>query len=121
MKNEENSTPIYIIVCKNSDGHIVIPSFTAFEEDEATNYYESECSEPDSPIYQCELIKILKAFELHEGCIVWANREPVGINEKPLYLTDDHGLRGRPFIYFNRLISNEEEINLDSLHVARVY
>lgn len=37
MKNEENSTPIYIIVCKNSDGHIVIPSFTAFEEDEATN------------------------------------------------------------------------------------
>lgn len=121
MKTEINHTPIYILICQDNNGKIVIPPFTAFDEEEAKNYFESECSEPESVIYQCELIKILKAFELYEGRIVWANREPVDINAKPLYLTVDHGLRGRPFIYFNKLISDEKEIDLNSLHVARVY
>lgn len=120
MKHENNRIPIYVIVCKNQEGKIIIPPYTAFEEDEALAFYDTEHDEPSSPAYKCELIKILKVFELENGEIVWANREAVG-RGAGLYITIDKGLRGRPFIYFNKLVEGKEELDISSLHIARVY
>ncbi len=120
MKHESNRTPIYVIVCKNEEGKIIIPPYSAFEEDEALAFYETEQDEPSSPVYKCELIKILKIFELENGEIMWANREAVG-NGTGLYITIDKGLRGRPFIYFNKLVEGEEGLDMNSPYIARVY
>lgn len=121
MSQEDRRTQVYILVCRNPEGEIIVPAFSAFDMDEAYAYFESESAEHSSSIYNCELLKIVKAFELLDGKVVWANREGSGHDGPPLYLTIDLGLRGKPFLYFNRLVSEPESRDLDSLHVARIY
>lgn len=121
MNHEDHLTQVYVLVCRNPEGEITVPAFSAFDTDEAYAYFESESVEHSSPIYQCELVKIVKAFELFDGKVVWANREAVGHDGSPLYLTIDLGLREKPFLYFNRLVSDLDEHDLESLHVARIY
>lgn len=121
MNHEDHLTQVYVLVCRNPEGEITVPAFSAFDTDEAYAYFESESVEHSSPIYQCELVKIVKAFELFDGKVVWANREAVGHDGSPLYLTIDLGLREKPFLYFNRLVSDPDEHDLESLHVARIY
>lgn len=116
---DNRMTSIYVLICRNSAGEIVIPPFSGFDEDEAQAYYEEASSEPGTPIFDCSLIKILKVFELMDGKIVWANRKPVGQGQA-LYLSIDFGCHDKPYLYFNHLM-DETQADLGSMHVARVY
>lgn len=110
---------VYLLVCRQADGRIVIPPFSAFDPDEAQTFFDEESEEPSGRLYGHKLLRVLKAFEMEAGRVVWANREAVGPGPA-LFVMLDSGCHGKPYIDFNNLLS-ECEANLDSLWTARVY
>lgn len=110
---------IYLLVCQQPDGRICIPPFSAFEPDEAQTFFDEESEEPSGSLYGCKQLHILKAFEMENGQVVWANREAVGPGPA-LFITLDSGCHGSPYIDFNNLLP-EGEADLDSLWTARIY
>lgn len=123
MPNQHTSindeTSIYVLLCKGENKNIYIPPYTFFEEEEATQFYEDSYDDFQSPCYNRSLIKVLKVFVLQNGKVVWANKEAIGTGQAQ-YIAMDFGLHGRPYIYFNTLLL-EEQTDIDSLTVARVF
>lgn len=109
---------VYLLVCKNKSGAIVVPPFTAFDESEALNYFEENSCEPGLQLYEHELLRVLKAFIIQNGQVVWANREGID-QEEARYIAIDFGCHGIPNVYFRTLLQ-EEEIDLESTSIARI-
>lgn len=109
---------VYLLVCKNKSGAIIVPPFTAFDESEALNYFEENSCESGQMLYNHELLRIVKAFVIQNGQIVWANREGIA-EEEARYIAMDFGCHGTPSVYFHTLL-RKENINLESTSIARI-
>ena len=114
-----DETSIYVLLCEDENKNIFIPAYTFFDQEEATQFYEDSYDDCQSTCYNQRLIKVLKVFVLQNGQVVWANKEAIGTGPAQ-YITMDFGLHGRPYIYFNTLLS-EEQTDIDSITVARVF
>lgn len=110
--------PVYLLVCKNDSGAITVPPFTAFEEEEAQNYFDENSYDPGQILFGHTLLRIIKAFIIRNGEVIWANREGIR-QEKPYYITLDFNCHGIPSVYFRSLLS-ESEVDLNSKSVARI-
>lgn len=119
IPNDLETTAVYLLVCRGTDGRIVVPPFSAYTEEEALARFDDESEAPEGRLYGHELLRVLKAFELENGRVTWANREPVGPGPA-LFVALDSGCYGSPYIDFNTLLS-AAETDLDSLWTARVY
>lgn len=116
--NHSEEITVYLIVCKNQSGEIIVPPYTAFEEQEAISYFEENSCEPGQSLYGHELVRILKAFVVKNGRIIWANREGLQ-QEEARYIAMDFGCYGIPNVYFRSLLK-ENEADLKSNAIARI-
>lgn len=123
MKNANHlhtePSPVYVLVCRQPDGQIRIPPFSTDNAEEALARFEDESESPVGAFYGCELVRVLKAFEVSNGRVTWVNRDAVG-DGPALYVALDSSCYGVPCIDFNHLL-DADEAGRTPLTTVRVY